>query len=105
VSCVVEQFMTHDVLAVGLGPGVWACAIADVVEPTAGAGGRKQAAWQVAACALQVIRHFVVVEVCARRIFLPADASPAKPASATTANATAKHRMAASTGFQSPATL
>lgn len=105
MSCVVEQFMTHDVLAVELGPGLWACAIADVVEPTDGAGGTKQAAWQVAACALQVIMHFVVVEVCARRIFSPADAAPAKPATATTANTTAKHRMAASTGLQSPSTL
>ena len=97
--------MTHDVLAVGLGPGVWACAIVDVVEPTAGAGGKKQVVWQVAACALQVIMQFVVVEDCAKRIFSPADAAPAKPATATTANRTAKHRMAASTGLQSPSTL
>jgi hypothetical protein len=32
--------MVHDVLAVGLGPELWACAIA--VEPAAGAGGKKQ---------------------------------------------------------------
>ena len=93
------QFMTHDVLDVGLGPGVWACAIADVVEPTAGAGGTKQAAWHVAACALQVIMHFLVVEDCAKRIFSPADAALAKPATAT-ANRTAKHRMISSTGLQ-----
>jgi len=99
------QFMTHDMLAVGLGPGVWACAIADVVEPTDGAGGTKQAAWQVAACALQVIMQFVVVEDCAKRIFSPADASPTKPAIAATANRTAPHRMAASTGLQSSSTL
>jgi hypothetical protein len=105
VSCVVEQFMTHDVLAVGLGPGAWACAIADVVEPTDGAEGTKQAAWHVAACALHVIMQFVVVEVCAKRIFSPADASLAKPATATTANRTAKRCMAASTGLQSPSTL
>ena len=97
--------MTHDVLAVGLEPGAWACAIAVVVEPTEGAGGTKQVVWQVAACALQVIMQFVVVEVCAKRIFSPADAAPAKPATATTANRTAKHRMAASTGLQSPSTL
>ena len=97
--------MTHVMLAVGLGPGAWACAIAVVVEPAAGAGGMKQAAWHVAACALQVIMQFVVVEVCAKRILSPADAAPAKPATATTMNRTAKHRMTASTGLQSPSTL
>jgi hypothetical protein len=97
--------MTHDVLAVGLAPGLWACPIADVVEPSAGAGGTKQAAWHAAACALQVIMQFVVVEDCAKRIFPPADAALAKPATAVTANRTAKHRMAASTGLQSPLTL
>jgi hypothetical protein len=97
--------MTHDVLDVALGPGVWAWAIADVVEPTAGAGGTKQAVWQVAACALQVIMQFVVVEDCAKRIFLPADASLTKPATVTTASRTAQHRMTASTGLQSPSTL
>ncbi|MGD0150657.1 MAG: hypothetical protein ABSB77_18925 [Xanthobacteraceae bacterium] len=105
MTCVVVQFMTHDVLAVRLGPGVWACAMADVVEPTDGAGGTKQAAWHVAACALQVIMQFVVVEVCARRIPSPANASLAKPATAITTNTTAKNRMAASTGFQLPPTL
>jgi hypothetical protein len=97
--------MTHEVLDVALRPGVWAWAIADVVEPTAGAGGTKQAVWQVAACALQVIMQFVVVEDCAKRIFLPADASLTKPATATTASRTAQHRMTASTGLQSPSTL
>jgi hypothetical protein len=97
--------MTQDVLAVGLEPGAWACAIADVVEPTAGAAGAKQVAWHIAACALQVIMQFVVVEDCAKRIFSPADASLAKPATATTANRTAKHRMTAPTGLQSPSTL
>jgi hypothetical protein len=97
--------MTQVMLAVGLEPGVWACAIVVVVEPTAGAGGTKQAVWHVAACALQVIMQFVVVEDCAKRIFLPADPSLAKPTTATTANRTAQHRMAASTGLQSPTTL
>jgi hypothetical protein len=97
--------MTHDVLDVALGPGAWAWAIADAVEPTAGADGTKQAVWHVAACALQVIMQFVVVEDCAKRIFLPADPSLAKPTTATTANRTAKHRMAASTGLQSPPAL
>jgi hypothetical protein len=98
--------MVHDVLAVRLGPGVWACAIVDVVEPTAGAGGTKQVVWQVAACALQVIMQFVVVEDCAKRIFSPADASLPKPETATTtANRTAQLHMAASTGLQSPSTL
>ena len=97
--------MTHVMLAVELGPGAWACAIADVVEPTAGADGTKQVAWHIAACALHVIMQFVVVEDCAKRIFSPADAAPAKPATATAANRTAQHRMTASTGLQSPSTL
>jgi hypothetical protein len=97
--------MTHVMLAVELGPGVWACAIAVDVEPINGAGGTKQAAWQVAACALQVIMQFVVVEDCARRIFSSADAALAKPATATATSRTAQHRMTASTGLQSPATL
>jgi hypothetical protein len=97
--------MTHVMLAVELGPGAWACAIDDVVEPTAGAGGTKQALWHIAACELQVIMQLVVVEDCARRIFSPADASLAKPATVTTASTTAQHRMTASTGFQSPIKL
>jgi len=97
--------MTQEVLDVALGPGLWACAIAVVVVPTAGAGGTKQAAWHVAACALHVIMQLVVVEDCARRIFLPAEAALAKPTTAKTANRTAKHRMPASTGLQSPPTL
>jgi hypothetical protein len=99
------QFMTQVMLAVGLGPGVWACAIAVVVEPTDGAGGTKQADWHIAACELQVIMQFVVVEDCAKRIFSPADAALTKPATATTANRTAPHLMAASTGLQSSSTL
>lgn len=78
--------MMHDVLDVELGPAVWAWAIAVVVEPTDGACGTKQAAWHVAACALQVIMQLVVVELCAKRIFSPTDAALAKPATATTAN-------------------
>jgi hypothetical protein len=74
------------VLAVGLEPGLWACVNVDVVEPTGAAGGTKQAAWQVAACELHVIMHFVVVELCA-------DTSPATPATAANANTTAKHRI------------
>jgi hypothetical protein len=97
--------MTHDVLAVGLGPAAWACVNVDVVEPTDGASGTKQAAWHNAACELHVIMHFVVVELCARRIFLAADASPATPATAANANTTAKHRMTAAPGLRSPSTL
>ena len=67
--------------------------------------GTMQAVWQVAACALQAIMQLVATEVCAKRIFSPADASLAQPATATTANTTAKHRMSASTGLQSPSTL
>jgi hypothetical protein len=97
--------MTHVVLAVELAPGAWAWAMAEVVAPGAGAGGTKQAAWHVAACALQVIMQFVVVKDCAKRIFPPAVAALEKPATAATANTTAKHRIAASTGLQSPSTL
>ena len=93
MTCVVVQFITHDVLAVGLEPGVWACVNVDVVEPTGGAGGTKQAAWHVAACELQVIMHLVAVELCASRIFFAADASPATPATAANASSTAKHRI------------
>jgi hypothetical protein len=67
--------------------------------------GTTQAVWQVAACELQAIMQFVTAEVCARRIFPPADASLPKPATARIANTTAKHRMAASTGLQSPPAL
>jgi hypothetical protein len=104
-TCVVVQFMTHEVLAVTLGPGVCACVKVDVVEPTDGADGTKQAAWHVAACELQVIMQVVVADVCAKRIFAPAETSVANPAIASTANRTAKPRMTASTGLQSPSTL
>jgi hypothetical protein len=67
--------------------------------------GTRQVVWHVAACELQAIMQLVTIEVCAKRIFSPADASPAKPATATMANTTAKHRMSASTGLQSPPAL
>ena len=87
----------HDALAV---------ALLVVVAALVGAvPGTTQAVWQVAACELQVIMQFVTVEVCAKRIFSPADVSVANPATATMANRTAKHRMPASTGLQSPMTL
>jgi hypothetical protein len=44
VTCWLEQFITHVVLAVGLGPGCCAKVMADVVVPTGGAPGTKQAA-------------------------------------------------------------
>jgi hypothetical protein len=67
--------------------------------------GTTQVVWQVAACELHAIMQFVTVEDCAKRILPPADTALAKPITATTANKTAKHRMAASTGLQSPSTL
>jgi hypothetical protein len=97
--------MTHEVLAVGLELGVCASVKVDADEPTGGAPGTKQAAWHVAACELQVIMQVVVAEDCAKRIFALAETSVANPAIASTANRTAKPRMTASTGLQSPATL
>ena len=95
--CWVEQLIWHDALEV---------ALLVVVAALVGAvPGTTQAVWQVAACELQAIMQFVTVEVCAKRIFPLADAVLAKPATATTPNRTAKHRMAASTGLQSPTTL
>ena len=95
--CWVEQLIWHDALDV---------ALLVVVAALVGAvPGTMQAAWQVAACALHAIMQFVTAEVCARRIFAPADASPAKPAPVTMVNRRAKHRMTASTGFQSLSTL
>jgi hypothetical protein len=67
--------------------------------------GTTQAVWQAAACELQAIMQFVTVKLCAKRIFPAADASLAKPATATTAKRTAKHRMTAPIGLQSPASL
>ena len=97
MSCWVEQLIWHDALAV---------ALLVVVAALVGAvPGTTQAVWQVAACELQDIMQFVTVEDCAKRIFSPADASVANPTTATMANRTAKHRMPASTGLQSPMTL
>jgi hypothetical protein len=91
--CWVGQPIWHDALAV---------ALLVVVAALVGAEpGTIQLAWQVAACALQAIMQFVTAEVCARRIFPPADASLTKPATAATATRTAKHRMTAPTGLQS----
>ena len=95
VICVVVQLMVHEVLAVGLAPAI---VVVEVVEPLDALDGTRQALWQVAACPLQSIMQFVSVELCARRIFPPADAPPAKASIANTANATANHRMTASTG-------
>jgi hypothetical protein len=97
VICWVEQLIWHEALEV---------ALLVVVAALVGAvPGTTQVVWQVAACELQAIMQFVTVELCAKWIFSPADAAVAKPATATTANRTAKHRMAASTGLQSPDTI
>jgi hypothetical protein len=88
--------MVHVVLAPRLTPGACACSSDGVVEPTGGVGGTKHAAWQVAACELQIIMQFVVVEVCA-------DAVPAHSTVAATANIMANHRMTA--GLRSQPTL
>jgi hypothetical protein len=59
LSCCVEQLIRHDALAVALLPAVAA--------PLGGEPGTTQAAWQVAAVALQLIMQAVVVELCASR--------------------------------------
>lgn len=64
--------MVHVVLAPRLAPGVCAAMSGGVVLPSGGDGGRKQAAWQVAACELHVIMHVVVVEDCADAPLAPA---------------------------------
>ena len=97
MSCWVEQLIWHEALEV---------ALLVVVAALVGAvPGTTQVVWQAAACELQVIMQSVVAEDCAKWIFLPAGAALAKPATAATANRTAKHRMPASTGVQSPTTL
>jgi hypothetical protein len=77
LSCWVEQFIRHEVLAVALLPVVAA--------PLAGEPGTTQAAWHVAAVELQLIMQFVVAELCARRsdwlFFAAADPAPTAPAS------------------------
>jgi hypothetical protein len=95
VICAVVQLTAHEVLAVELAPAI---VVVEVVEPLDALDGTKQALWQVAACPLHSIMQFVSVELCARRIFLSADAPPAKASIANTANTTANHRMTASTG-------
>jgi hypothetical protein len=59
LSCWVEQFIRHDVLAVALPPGV--------APPPADEPGTTHPAWQVAAVELQLIMQLVVAELCARR--------------------------------------
>lgn len=87
------QLIAHDVLAVGLGPGAGVMVLV-TVDPTGCDGGTKQVVWHKAACELQVIMQFVVVEVCASRMTLPASAASAAPQTAKTVNETAKPRMA-----------
>ena len=87
MTWVVEQPIVQVVLALGLAPGVCANVKVDVVLPTGGAAGVKQPDWQAAACELQVIMQFVVVELCA-------DAPPDAAITATP-NTTAKLRMTA----------
>jgi len=60
LSCWVEQFIRHDVLAVALPPVV-------APPPPADEPGTTHPAWQVAAVELQLIMQLVVVELCARR--------------------------------------
>ena len=73
-----------------------------VAAPVGGVPGTTHAVWQLAACELQVIMQFVVVEVCASRIalfilfILPADAPVANPAIANTAKRMVKPRTTAS---------
>jgi hypothetical protein len=88
VTCVVVQLITHVVLAPVLAPGACAASSGGVVEPSGGAAGTKQVDWQVAACALQVIMQFVVVELCA-------DATSAHTAATAAANIIATHRITA----------
>jgi hypothetical protein len=59
LSCSVEQLIRHEPLAVAL--------LSVVAAPLGGEPGTTQAAWQVAAAALQLIMQLVVVEVCAKR--------------------------------------
>jgi hypothetical protein len=92
----VAQLIEHVVLMVALGVAVNALVV--VVVVVVDVVGTKQVAWHVAACELQVIMQLVVVEVCARRIFSPADAALANPSSATTAITMAHARMTALPG-------
>jgi hypothetical protein len=80
VICVVEQPMMHVVLTLALPVAVAA--------PVGAVPGTTQPAWQVAAAELQTIMQFVVVEVCARRIFSRAVAGIAVAAIAKAASNT-----------------
>jgi hypothetical protein len=51
--------LRHDWLAVAL--------LVEVAAPVGGVPGTTQAAWQVAACELQLIMQVVVADVCASR--------------------------------------
>jgi hypothetical protein len=80
-SWVLVHAKTQVVLAVGLAPGCCASKSGDAVLPTGGDGGTKQAPWQFAACALQVIMQLVVLEDCARAgLASPAATSPSHTA-------------------------
>jgi hypothetical protein len=89
-SSSVEQLSRHDELALEL--------LVAVAAPVGAVPGTVQDAWQLACCELQLIMQFVVVEVCARRIFAPAETPSADPRIASAANKTANLRMCASTG-------
>ncbi len=96
------QLIEQVVLIVAL-PTAVVAALVVVVAPVDAAPGTTQVAWHVAACELHAIMQVVVVDVCARRIFSPADAALANPAtatpsSATTAITTAHARMTAFPG-------
>jgi hypothetical protein len=85
VICVVVQVLVHAVLAVGLAPGPAPNSAGVRFDPTGGTAGTKQPDWQSAACELQLIMQFVVVEVCA----------DAAPAPAAVKASTINHRMIA----------
>jgi hypothetical protein len=85
----VEQLSRHDELALAL--------LVVVAAPVGAVPGSVQDAWQLACCELHVIIQFVVVEVCARRIFAPAIAPLPNPRIANAAIKTANPRMDAST--------
>jgi hypothetical protein len=76
VTCCVEQLSKHDVLAFAL--------LVAVAAPVGGVPGTTQPDWHVAACELQIIMQFVVIEVCANRVF-PANALLPGPTIASTA--------------------
>jgi hypothetical protein len=83
--------LKHDWLAVAL--------LVVVAAPVGAVPGTTQAAWQVAACELQLIMQLVVVDDCARRIdllLLPADALTAHPATANKARRMVKPRTSIS---------